>query len=149
MRPDYAFILLISGLLGVYAELARPGLVAPGLAGCVLSLSGAYFLSRDAPSGLGLALLSVAVLLFVAEAFWRVNFVAGVFAIMALTCGFCVLLRETPRISLALAIPVSVVFGSITLVLVYGAKRARQNKWADLDEGASAELSERKHVEYR
>jgi membrane-bound ClpP family serine protease len=79
-----------------------------------------------------MALIGLAVVLFVAEVFWRAPLVAGMAATVALTFGFCLLFAVPQRIPMELAIPVSLVFGGITSILAYGAKRARRNKWADL-----------------
>ena len=35
-NPDIALLLVIAGLLGIYAELLRPGMIAPGVAGASL-----------------------------------------------------------------------------------------------------------------
>lgn len=134
MTASAAFILLIFGLLGIYAEFVWPGRVIPGAAGCVLAVAAVYFLWRNSPTPMGVALLGIAAGLFVAEALWRLNFIAGVAAMTALAWGFCVLLPVPRRISPAVAIPGSTVFGALTMFLLWGAKRARQNKRADIDD---------------
>ncbi len=132
MTPVHAFLLLVLGVLAVYWELVRPGRVAPGLAGCVLTVAAAYFLWRNAPARVGIGFIGLAVVLFAAEAFWSVALVAGIAASVALTFGFCLLFPAARRIPPALAIPAGVILGGITLILTYSAKRARRNKWADL-----------------
>lgn len=133
MGPSSAFTLFLLGVLGVYREFVRPGGIVPGVAGCVLTIVGGYFLWQNSLNTMGIALLAVAAALFIVETFWKVDLVAGILGTMALSWGFCLLINAPRRIAPALAIPLSVVFGAITLLLSYGAKRARRNKWADID----------------
>ncbi len=127
-----AFLLVLTGLLGAYSEFVWPGRVLPGLAGCVLTIVGAYFLWQNSLTAVGLTLVGAAILFFVAEAFWRVNLIAGLFGITALSCGFWLLIDGPRRIPPALAVPSSVAFGGITVFLLHAAKRARSNKWSDI-----------------
>jgi membrane-bound serine protease (ClpP class) len=132
MTPSHAFLLLILGFLAIYWEFVRPGTVVPGLLGCLLVAAAAYFLWRNAPAPGGLWLIAFAALSFVVEAFWSVPWVAGVLAAIAFTCGVCLLFPSPQRIHPALAIPVSILFSGITLLLTYATKRARRNKRSDI-----------------
>ena len=132
MVPTNAFLLLVCGILCIYSESVWPGRVIPGLVGGVLAISGTYFLWRNSPTAIGLLLIGGAVIFFVAEAFWRVDLVSGVAGLVALTCGFCLLFPAPQGIAVRLAIPVCVIFGAITIFLMYQAKRARRNKRSDL-----------------
>ncbi len=133
MTSGYAFLLVLVGLLGIYSEFVWPGRVLPGVGGCLLTSAGGYFLWQKSPTVIGLALIGTAVAFFIAEAFLPVNLIAGILGIATLSWGFCVLTGGARRIPAALAVPSSVVFGWITVVLLNVAKRARRNKWSDIN----------------
>lgn len=128
MAAADAFLLLVLGCLAVYWELVRPGRLAPGLIGCILVIAGGWLLWRNGPSGVGMALIAIAVCLFLAEIILPVDWVAGIAATAALAWGFGLLFPAPSGIPLAMAIPVSIVLGAISTVLAYSAKRARRNK---------------------
>lgn len=133
MTPGHAFLLFFLGLFAVYAELVWPGRALPGLAGCALILVGGYFLWQRSPTPIGMALIGLAALLFLCESYWRLYFVPGTLATVALALGFCLLIDAPHRIPAGLAIPISVLFGGTTVFLSWSAKRARENKWSDID----------------
>ena len=132
MTASAAFILVLVGLLSIYCEFVWPGRVLPGLAGSIFVVSGCYALTHFAPSSAGLTLVGVAAALFTLEACWRINFWSGLLATAALSVGSSILVTGRDHIPWELAIPASVVFGGITVLLCYGAKRARCNKWSDI-----------------
>ncbi len=131
MVSGYAFLLVLLGLLAIYSEFLWPGRILPGVAGCALTVVGCYFLWQNSPTVIGLGLIGMAVVSFIAEAFWRVDLVAGLLGIVALCCGSCLLIDGSRRIPPAFALPSSVVFGGITMFLLNAAKRARRSKWSD------------------
>lgn len=130
--PNAACVLVIAGILGIYAECIRPGRVLPGVVGAAVLILGAYSLDRLSPQPLGLALIAISVLLFAAEALWDSYFSCGICAAAALAAGFRLLFEGPPRISLELAIVAAAVLGPATIFLASAAKRARRNKRADL-----------------
>lgn len=133
MGPNTAFVLLVLGMLGVYAELVWPGRFVPGIVGVASVLTGAFFLFRPPLNLQGLALLAVAAALLIAEARWGPYFLFGSLGTIALVLGFYLLPHAPRRIRPALAIPVALVFGACSLWLATGAKRARRNKRSDLE----------------
>ena len=120
------------GILGIYSEFIWPGRVLPGLLGAAALVCGCYFLSRHSPSGAGLVLIGIATLLFVAESLYRTYFFTGAVATACLAVGACKLFNRAPGIEAGLAIPVSIVFGGVTVFLGSAAKRARRNKCSDI-----------------
>jgi membrane-bound serine protease (ClpP class) len=66
-HPNIAYILLTLGFLGLYFELATPGVVLPGVVGAICLLLGFYALSVLPLDYTGVALLLLAGLLFLAE----------------------------------------------------------------------------------
>ncbi len=137
MTPVEAFLLVLSGTLGIYCEFIRPGRVFPGLAGSVSVAAGIRAIARMQLSHTGMVLIGLAIALFLLELFWlkalwRVNLLAGLAGIVSLTIGFCLLVRGPGGIPPALAISAGISFGCLTLFLCYQAKRARRNKWSDV-----------------
>ena len=133
--PNTAFVVLIFGLLSLYAEIVWPGRLIPGILGMAVLLTGAYFLFRGPLNAAGVALLVLAIGLLAAEALWGPYFLLGSLGAIALTAGFYLLLEPPRRIVPVLSVPVSLVFGALTVLLAAGAKRARRNKWSDLTVG--------------
>ncbi|MHB0981042.1 MAG: NfeD family protein [Thermoleophilia bacterium] len=65
--PNIIFILMLLGVYGIIFEFQNPGLGAPGIAGAISLLLAAYGLQLLPVSYVGLLLLAVAMVLYVAE----------------------------------------------------------------------------------
>lgn len=128
MTPSHAFVLLILGVLAIYCEFIRPGRIFPILAGSALAVIGSYFLWRNSPTRIGLVLAGVALALFAAEALSAIDLVFGILGVISLTAASRLLFDNPHRIPAALGVPVSLLFGAITVFLSRVAKRARRNK---------------------
>ena len=76
--PNIGFILLVLGALGIYVEFSNPGLIFPGVAGAILALLGLSALSILPINWVGVALLLLAVALFVLEAKYTSHGVLGI-----------------------------------------------------------------------
>ena len=66
-HPQIAGLLMAFGLLGLYAEISNPGLILPGVVGSICLILGFFALSVLPIDYAGLALLLLALVLFVAE----------------------------------------------------------------------------------
>ncbi len=66
-RPEIATILMALGLLGLYMELSNPGVILPGVVGAICMILGLYSLSVLPINYAGVALVILALVLFVAE----------------------------------------------------------------------------------
>jgi membrane-bound serine protease (ClpP class) len=130
--PNAACVLVVAGILGIYAECIWPGRILPGVLGSAALIAGAYWFYRLSPAHLGLGLIAGAVALFGAEAFWDAYFLFGICATGALAAGLALLFDPPHRIFLALAIASAVILGTITIFLAQAAKRARRNKSSDV-----------------
>jgi membrane-bound serine protease (ClpP class) len=130
--PNAAFLLLIVGVLAIYCEFLRPGRLLPGLLGLAMAITGAYWLWRNSPAPFGLLLIVFAVLLLIAEAVWDAYFIPGLVGTICLVAGFSQLFQPPRRIAPGLSIPVSIIFGAVTILLGSQAKRAQRNKRSDL-----------------
>lgn len=132
LGPNIAFVLTVLGLLAIYWELIRPGRIYPGTLGAAGMLVGAYFLWRLGPTAYGLKLLAAAGIFFVVEGCWNTGFLAGIAATATLAIGSWKLFAGPRHIAAYAAFPLSLAFGTATIWLSAGAKRARRNKRADL-----------------
>ena len=129
--PNIALVLLIVGALGIYAEFASPGLIAPGVAGVILVLLGLSALSVLPINALGAALLIVALTLFVLEAKFASHGILAIGGTIAMVLG-AVMLVQGPipemRIHWSTAIGLALPFSAITVLLFSLAAQARRNK---------------------
>ncbi len=78
VQPDVFFILLIIGVLGLYAEFTHPGMFAPGVFGVIALVLALYAMHMLPINFAGLLLIVVALVLFVLEAKYPTHGVLGV-----------------------------------------------------------------------
>jgi membrane-bound serine protease (ClpP class) len=128
--PNMAFIILILGALGIYVEFTSPGLIAPGVIGAICVLLGLSALSVLPINWLGVALLVLALTLFVLEAKFVSHGILGGGGVLAMVLGALLLVDGPPelRIRLVTALSVALPFAAITMFLVTLVVRARSNK---------------------
>jgi membrane-bound serine protease (ClpP class) len=128
--PNLAFLLMILGLLGIYTEFTNPGLIAPGVIGAIAFVLALSALSVLPVQWTGVALLVLALALFILEAKFTSGGVLGVGGAIAMVLGAMLLIEGPPevRIRFAVAAAVSLPFAAITVFLATIALRARENK---------------------
>ncbi len=131
--PNIALALLVLGALGVYVEFSSPGLIAPGVIGGILVLLGLSALSVFPINWVGVALLLLAVILFILEAKFASHGILGAGGAAAMVLG-ALLLIESPapemRIRFPVAVGLALPFALITSFLVTLVVRARAHKVA-------------------
>jgi membrane-bound serine protease (ClpP class) len=66
-NPNIAYLLMALGALGLYVEITHPGGILPGVVGVIFMLLGLYSVSVLPVSWAGVALIFVAVMLFILE----------------------------------------------------------------------------------
>ena len=126
--PDVFFILLIIGVLGLYTEFTHPGVFAPGVIGgicLVLALFAMHLLPINIA---GLALIALALALFVLEAKFPTHGILGVGGVVSMVLGALILVRSpmTGRgVSFGAAIGVALPFAIIVIVLMRFVMRSR------------------------
>jgi membrane-bound serine protease (ClpP class) len=131
VQPDAFFILLIVGVLGLYAEFTHPGMVAPGVIGgiaLVLALYAMHILPV-APAGLVLILLALG--LFILEAKYTSHGVLAIGGIVAMLLGALMLVRSPlthAGVSLGVAFGATLPFALLTIVLMRLVLRSRSWK---------------------
>ncbi|MCS7315162.1 MAG: nodulation protein NfeD [Bryobacterales bacterium] len=131
--PNIALALLVLGALGVYIEFSSPGLIAPGVIGGILVLLGLSALSVLPINWVGVALLVLALILFVLEAKLASHGILAAGGAVSMVLG-ALLLIESPlpemRIRLPVAVGLALPFALITSFLVTLVVRARVQKVA-------------------
>ncbi len=139
--PNIGFILLVVGALGIYVEFSSPGLIFPGIAGAILLLLGLSSLSILPINWVGVALLVLAVALFVLEAKFTSHGILGLGGTLSMILGALLLVNGPPevRIHLVTALSVSIPFALITMFLVTLVVRAR---WSKVVTGSTGMIGE-------
>ncbi|MEX2598768.1 MAG: nodulation protein NfeD, partial [Dehalococcoidia bacterium] len=95
-NPDIAFILLSLALLGIFLELANPGLFFPGIIGGVSLLMGFYSLGTLNAFWGGILLVALAMALIIAEVITPTYGVLGIGGVVALLVGGSLLFLDAP-----------------------------------------------------
>jgi membrane-bound serine protease (ClpP class) len=129
---NLAFVVLLSGVLLLYAELVWIGKIYLGAAGAMLLLVGMAALWKLPHNTTGLTLIAASVIAFLLEAFFPINYLAGVAATILLAGGFWKLCPAPDAISPALVFSFTTFLGALTVKLLAIGKQARQNKKSDL-----------------
>jgi membrane-bound serine protease (ClpP class) len=140
--PNIGFILLVLGVLGIYVEFTSPGLIFPGIAGAILALLGLSSLSILPINWTGVALLVLALALFVLEAKFTSHGMLGIGGTISMVLGALLLVNGPPelRIHISTALAVAFPFAAITMFLVSIVVKARRNKVLTGPEGMIGEL---------
>jgi len=121
VQPDAFFILLIVGVLGLYAEFTHPGMVAPGVIGgiaLVLALYAMHILPVE-PAGIVLILLALG--LFILEAKYTSHGVLATGGIVSMLLGALMLVRSPMThagVSLGVAFGATLPFALIVIFLM-------------------------------
>ena len=145
VQPDAFFILLIMGILGLYAEFTHPGVFAPGVMG-VIALVLALFAMHMLPINFaGLLLIVVALVLFVLEAKYPTHGVLGVGGVVAMVLG-ALFLIDSPLtgmgVSLGAALGVAIPCALIVIFLMRLVLRSRTWKQTTGKEELIGEVGE-------
>jgi membrane-bound serine protease (ClpP class) len=128
VQPDMFFILLLVGVVGLYAEFTHPGLIAPGVVGAI-ALVLALFAMHLLPINLtGLLLIALALALLILEAKYTSHGVLGAGGVVAMLLGALILVRSPMTgggVSFGAALGATLPFAAITIVLMRLVLRSR------------------------
>ncbi|HVG08012.1 MAG TPA: nodulation protein NfeD [Thermoanaerobaculia bacterium] len=127
--PNIAFILLSLGGLGLYFELMNPGAILPGVVGGICLILAFFALSVLPVSYAGLALLFLALVLYIAEIKIVSHGVLAIGGTVALVLGALMLFKTPePAMRVSLTVIASLAVFSLATVgfLMFMAIRARQ-----------------------
>ncbi|HSM51139.1 MAG TPA: nodulation protein NfeD [Thermoanaerobaculia bacterium] len=116
-HPNIAYILLTLGFLGIYFELSHPGAVLPGVVGGICLLLAFFGLSVLPVNYAGVALILLALLLFVAEVKVTSYGLLTVGGIISLVLGSLLLFRSAePALRVSLELVVGIALGMALIV---------------------------------
>jgi membrane-bound serine protease (ClpP class) len=128
-RPEVMFILMLVAIYGIIAELNNPGAIFPGVVGAI-ALIVVLYMSAILPLNIaGIALILLAVGLFVLEVFVPSHGILGVGGVVAFFLGALMLFdRADPafRLSLAYIIPGTLLTAAFVLWVVGAGLRAQR-----------------------
>ncbi len=148
VQPDVFFILLIVGVLGLYAEFTHPGMVAPGVIGAI-SIVLALFAMHILPVNFaGLLLIAAALAMFVLEAKFTSHGVLALGGVVAMLLGALLLIRSPltgAGVSLIVAVGATAPAAALTIILmrlVLGSRAWKQTTGVERLVGAAAEVTE-------
>ena len=120
-QPFITFILLAMGILGLYYELAHPGLIFPGVMGAICLIM-AFFAFQILPINYaGLLLIILAIIFFILEVKVTSYGMLTVAGIISMILGSMMLIKSpypAMRIPLMLIIPVTIAVALITTFLL-------------------------------
>ena len=125
-NPDLGLILLLAGVLLIYAEFNRPGTVLLGCLGAFSFMLGVYTLGRLPLSTYAIGLTAAGALIVLVELRLPARNLLALTGTATLAVG---LARLTPGLHAATAVFSAVVFAVVTLWLGRIALQARRNKF--------------------
>jgi len=122
-RPEVMFILMLIAMYGIIGELGNPGAILPGVVGVIALILALYMASVLPVNIAGVALMLLAVGLFIADIFAPTHGVLTVGGIIAFFLGSLMLFDKAGpgfRLSLGLIIPATLITAAF-FVFVFGA----------------------------
>ena len=139
--PNVALVVLLLGVIGLYVEFSTPGLIFPGVAGAILLLLGLTAMALLPLNWLGVALIVLAIALFVLEAKFTSFGILGAGGAVAMILGALLLVEGPPefRIRPGTAIGIALPFAAISVFLTTLVIRAHGYK---VDTGVSGLVGE-------
>ncbi|MFH1374309.1 MAG: nodulation protein NfeD [bacterium] len=144
-QPDIALILFSIGGLGIVLELYNPGSIFPGVVGAI-SLILAFYSFQTLPINYaGLALIVLAIILFIAEIKIVSHGMLTVGGVISFFLGGMMLVDTADPalgISISLLITMTVVFSLVLLLVIWLVAKAARNRPAIGQEGMIGKMAE-------
>jgi membrane-bound serine protease (ClpP class) len=131
--PNVAYILMLLGIYGLIFEFYTPGIGVPGVVGGI-SLILAFYAMHTLPINVaGLALIALAIVLFILELFTPTHGILSIGAVISLFLGSIMLIKPGPHfewasISLKVIIPAVITSALFFLTIVGFGLRAQRRK---------------------
>lgn len=136
--PNIAYLLMLVGIFGVFFELQNPGSVLPGVVGAVSLVTAAFALQMLPVSWTGLALIGIAIVLFLLEVKIASHGALTIGGVVAMFIG-SIMLIDSPlpfmRVSLAVIVPAVISTALFFLFAVGAGMRAQRRKVTTGTEG--------------
>ena len=127
-RPEVMFILMLIAMYGIIGELSNPGAILPGVAGAIALILALYMAAILPVNLAGVALIVLAIGLFIVDIYTPTHGVLTVGGIVAFFFGALMLFdRANPafRLSLSIIIPATVVTALFFIAIVGAGLRAQ------------------------
>ncbi|MCU0784346.1 MAG: nodulation protein NfeD [Verrucomicrobia bacterium] len=127
-RPEVMFLLMLMAIYGIIGELSNPGAILPGVVGGIALILALYMAAILPVNIAGLALIGLAMLLFIADIYATTHGVLTAGGIISFLLGALMLFnRAEPgfRLSLAYIIPGVVVTAAFFIFIVGAGLRAQ------------------------
>lgn len=127
-RPEVMLLLMLIAIYGIIGELSNPGTILPGVCGAIALILALYMGAILPVNIAGLALMGLAVLLFIADAIATTHGVLTVGGIIAFFLGGMMLFDGSVpefRLSLSLLIPATAVTAAFFTFIVGAGLRAQ------------------------
>jgi membrane-bound serine protease (ClpP class) len=133
VQPDFLFVMLILGVLGLYTEFTHPGVVVPGVVGGICLLLALFALNFLPVNLAGLFLIALAMAFFILEAKMPSHGVLAAGGVVSMFLGAIFLIRSplTPGgVSIKVAIAATLPFAVLVVFLMRLVLRSRKWKTA-------------------
>jgi membrane-bound serine protease (ClpP class) len=127
-RPEVMMLLMLAALYGIIGELSNPGAILPGVVGGIALILALYMGSVLPINVAGLALMALAIVLFVVDVFATTHGVLTLGGIAAFFLGALMLFdRNEPafRLSLSYIIPATLLTAAFFIFVVGAGLRAQ------------------------
>ncbi len=127
-HPELMFVFMLVAIYGIIGELSNPGAILPGVVGAIALIMVLYMATILPVNGAGLALIGLALVLFVVDIYAPTHGVLTIGGIVAFFLGALMLFnRANPafRLSLAYIIPATLVTGAFFFFVVGKGLRAQ------------------------
>jgi membrane-bound serine protease (ClpP class) len=128
-RPEVIFILMLVAMYGIIGELSNPGAIFPGVAGVIALIVALYMASVLPVNIAGLALILLAVTLFIAEVFVTSHGILAAGGVVAFFLGSLFLFDHAGpafRLSLGMIIPATLITAAFFVFVVGAGLRAQK-----------------------
>jgi membrane-bound serine protease (ClpP class) len=148
VQPDVFFILLIVGVIGLYAEFTHPGMILPGVVGAVAGVLALFAMHILPVNFAGLLLIILGLAMLALEAKFTSHGVLALGGVTAMLLGALLLIRSPitgAGVSLGVALGVTAPAAAVTFFLmrlVLTSRSWKQTGGADHFIGAEAEVTE-------
>ncbi len=144
-NPNIAYILLLLGGLGIFFELSHPGTFFPGIVGAVCLLLAFFALQMLPVRAAGIALIGLAIVLFILEIKVTSYGALSIGGVAALVFGSLMLFETNGtgvRLDMDVLIPTVVIVGSLFLGAIWLAVRSQAIQRVTGREGLVGKIGE-------
>jgi membrane-bound serine protease (ClpP class) len=142
-NPNVVYLLMALGALGLYVEITHPGGILPGVIGVVFLVVGLYSISVLPVSWAGVALIFVALMLFILEVKVSSYGLLTVGGLISFVLG-SLMLFDAPipdmAVSLGVVLPTALVIAGVTAFLLNRVVRAHRLRPMTGEEGLIGEV---------